>query len=67
MLGIIDMNLSNIQSVLEAFKRLGASPEVITGPEGVGRCDALILPGVGAFGDGIQNLKEKGLDRKSVV
>lgn len=61
MLGIIDMNLSNIQSVLEAFKRLGASPEVITGPEGVGRCDALILPGVGAFGDGIQNLKEKGL------
>jgi imidazole glycerol-phosphate synthase subunit HisH len=67
-IGIIDYGMGNLQSVANAVERVGGRPTVITDPEGLSDCDQLILPGVGAFGDGIGNLRSGGwLEELDVV
>jgi imidazole glycerol-phosphate synthase subunit HisH len=62
MIAVIDMGVGNLQSVLQAFGRVGAPPLQVTTDSGdVTRADAVILPGVGAFGDGIAALRRHGL------
>ncbi|MBN2067034.1 MAG: imidazole glycerol phosphate synthase subunit HisH [Candidatus Diapherotrites archaeon] len=59
--GIIDYGLGNLHSVANALHYLGYEA-LVTGE--IGRlleADALILPGVGAFADGMKNLEERGL------
>lgn len=58
---IIDYGLSNLLSVEHAFRHLGAEPELINTPEQIGQARALVLPGVGAFRDGMKGLEELGL------
>ncbi|MCW0234938.1 MAG: imidazole glycerol phosphate synthase subunit HisH [Ferrovibrio sp.] len=62
MIGVIDYGLGNLRSVVGALGKLGASAELVATPQAVARADKLILPGVGAFGRGINNLRERGLD-----
>lgn len=57
----VDMGISNIGSVLEAFRRVGMTMRVTRDPADVAAADALVLPGVGAFGDGMRALREAGL------
>lgn len=59
--GIVDYGLGNLRSVAGAVRRLGHEPLVSSDPAELGRCAKLILPGVGAFGDGMRNLRERGL------
>jgi glutamine amidotransferase len=69
-LTMIDMGISNLQSVLGAFSRIGANVVVSDDPAEVEAAAALILPGVGSFGDGMAALRRKGLVepiRKHVV
>jgi len=54
-IGIIDYGMGNLKSVYKAFKFLKADPVFIDKEEGFD-CDGLILPGVGAFEDGMKNL-----------
>lgn len=61
MLAVIDMDMGNLQSVLEGFRRVGGQPQVTTRAEEIERATAVILPGVGAFGDGMASLRQKGL------
>jgi len=61
MLGVIDTEAGNIQSVVNALLRIGASPEIVADAEGVMRADALVLPGVGAFAPAIASLSERGI------
>jgi len=61
MLAIIDYGMGNLRSVEMAFRRLGARPIVTADPETMGRASALVLPGVGAFGDAMQRLGSLGL------
>ena len=63
-LGLIDYGMGNLHSVRRAFERLGA--EVVTVQEGrtMAVCDALVLPGVGAFDPAMQRLGETGLARE---
>lgn len=61
-LSILDYGLGNIFSVAQAASRIGFEVTVSEKPAELGRSDALILPGVGAFGDAIGRLKEKELD-----
>lgn len=61
MIGIVDYGLGNLASVAGAVERLGFEPCVSSDAGVLGTCDKLILPGVGAFGDGMRNLREKGL------
>lgn len=65
-LAIIDYGMGNLRSVQKAFTRLGIDPLLTSDPTEIKTADALVLPGVGAFGDGIQNLKALGLDRPTL-
>lgn len=60
-IAIIDYNMGNIKSVVNAFIRIGADVKVTDKPEIIGRAKAVVLPGVGAFRDAIANLKNLGL------
>jgi imidazole glycerol-phosphate synthase subunit HisH len=59
---VIDMGLSNLGSVVHALRRIDVAAEVTRDPAVVARATAAVLPGVGAFGDGMASLKEAGLD-----
>lgn len=61
MITVIDMNMGNLQSVLEAFRCVGTQVMVTTQGVDIERSSAIVLPGVGAFGDGMANLRERGL------
>ena len=61
MLGYIETNVSNTGSVVNAFRRVGVEPKRLSTAGEVEAAGALILPGVGAFGDGIGGLQERGL------
>ena len=58
---IMDYGLSNLLSVQHAFARFGAETLLTSDPAEVLRADALVLPGVGAFRDGMAGLEKLGL------
>lgn len=60
MIGVIDYGMGNLGSVANALSFLGAPARVLRGPEEMAGCRALILPGVGAFGDCMANLRRHG-------
>ncbi|MCC6906275.1 MAG: imidazole glycerol phosphate synthase subunit HisH [Anaerolineae bacterium] len=57
---IISYGMGNLRSVYNALEGLGASPFIASHPEDLRAADKIILPGVGAFGDGIANLLNAG-------
>ena len=61
MITIIDYKLNNLRSLENTLRRLGHDVLVTSDPEHVRAATKLILPGVGAFGDGMRNLNELGL------
>lgn len=62
MIGIIDYGMGNLYSLSKALERLGYSYEFVSQPERLPEYSGLILPGVGAFGDAITNIRELGLE-----
>lgn len=58
---VIDYGMGNLLSVCRAFEHLGAEVELTADPEAVRRAERLVLPGVGAFGDGMAALNDLGL------
>lgn len=62
MIAIIDYGMGNLHSVSKALERLGCEAVVTSSPEEILAADGAILPGVGAFGDAMRNLRETGLD-----
>ena len=63
MIGIVDYNMGNLASVINAFEIVGADIAVESDPTKLKNYDKLILPGVGAFGDAMEHLKENGMDK----
>ena len=61
MIAIIDYGMGNLRSVVNAFRALGEDPRMVTTPEELGDSDPIVLPGVGAFGEGMQRLRASGL------
>jgi imidazole glycerol phosphate synthase glutamine amidotransferase subunit len=59
-IGIPDVGLGNLGSVLNACRFLDLPARLLSSPEEVEDCRALILPGVGAFGDGMTRLRDRG-------
>lgn len=57
MICIIDYGMGNLRSVQKALERVGAEAIVSRSPADVRRAEALVLPGVGAFGDAMRNLR----------
>lgn len=60
-ISIIDYGLSNLLSVQHGFAHFGAETELINTPQQVLAAKALVLPGVGAFRDGMAGLERLGL------
>ena len=63
MIGIVDYNMGNLASVINAFTKVGADASLESDPAKLEQYDKLILPGVGAFGDAMEHLKENGMDK----
>ena len=61
MLAIIDYGMGNLHSVQKAFIKLGCEVEITRQPSVLLRANKVVLPGVGAFGDAMNNLKQYGL------
>lgn len=60
-LGIVDLGISNVGSLVTAFNRLGATAEVASKASDLKDVSAIVLPGVGAFADGMESLRAAGL------
>lgn len=58
---IVDYGMGNLCSVMRAFEHFGVSTVLAETTEGIQSAKRLILPGVGSFADGIQNLRRHGL------
>jgi len=59
---IIDYGMGNVGSILNMYKRIGVTDVQMSGkPEVINKADKLILPGVGAFDNGMKHLRESGL------
>jgi len=63
MIGIIDYGMGNLRSVQKALELLGEQAIITSDYETLVGCDGIILPGVGAFPDAIDNIKSKKLDK----
>lgn len=61
MIAIIDYGMGNLRSVEKALESLGAAVVVTGDPQVVREADGVILPGVGAFGDAMENLRAQDL------
>lgn len=61
MIAIVDYGLGNLGSVLNMLKKLGIQAIISEDVSTIDAADKLILPGVGAFDNGIKNITEKGL------
>ncbi len=62
MIAIVDYNMGNLASVKNALKVLGSDAVVESDPEKFKSYEKIILPGVGAFGDAMEHLQERGMD-----
>lgn len=59
---IVDYGMGNLHSVSKAVERLGYTSLVTADAAAILAADSVILPGVGAFGDAMEHLRESGMD-----
>src|SRR3712207_2294250 len=59
---VVDYDAGNTLSVTRALENVGARVDLTPRPERVLAADAVVLPGVGAFGDCMMKLRERGMD-----
>lgn len=60
---VLDYEMSNLRSATKALELLGAEVRVTGEPDGLPGADAVVLPGVGHFGEAMRRIRERGLDR----
>jgi len=58
LIAIIDYGSGNLRSIANAFRRIGADARVTSDPQILAAADALVLPGVGAFGSAMAKLED---------
>lgn len=61
MIALIDYELGNLRSVEKALATVGANVQVTSDPQVILSAEKVVLPGVGAFGDGMVGLRKFGL------
>ena len=67
MIGIVDYNMGNLASVINAFAKIGVEATLESNPSKLHIYDKLILPGVGAFVDAMTHLQENGMDEAVIA
>jgi glutamine amidotransferase len=60
MIAIVDYGMGNLQSVVNAFEAISSPARIVTNPHELREASAIVVPGVGAFGDGMRNLRARG-------
>jgi glutamine amidotransferase len=60
-IALIDYGIGNLRSVQKALEHVGAEVTLTSDPQVILAADKAILPGVGAFGDGMKGLRVRGL------
>lgn len=60
MIAIIDSGIANLRSVQKGFERVEADARIVEDPRTLRDASAIVLPGVGAFADGIGKLRNGG-------
>src|SRR5215210_2388847 len=66
-IAVVDYDAGNTLSVTKALGKVGARVDLTPDPEKVLAADAVVLPGVGAFGDCMRKLGERGMDEACLV
>jgi len=61
-IGIVDYHLNNLRSVQKAFEKVGGQAFISDDPKELRKAEKLVLPGVGAFGQAMENLRTMGLE-----
>ena len=61
MISIVDYGMGNLRSVEKGFTSQGIEVRVTEDPGDIGGSSGLVLPGVGAFGDCVRNLRERSM------
>ena len=59
---VVDYGMGNVWSVISALRYLGATVELVSDPEVLSKANYIVLPGVGSFKKGMENLKKNGMD-----
>ena len=57
---IIDYGMGNLRSVFRAFEECGGNVEISDDPKSLDTSTHIVLPGVGAFGEAMKNLYDRG-------
>jgi imidazole glycerol-phosphate synthase subunit HisH len=63
MIALVDYGMGNLRSVEKALARVGGDVQIVSRPEDVLGAEAVVLPGVGAFGDCMKNLNRLELSQ----
>jgi imidazole glycerol-phosphate synthase subunit HisH len=58
---VVDYGMGNLMSVSRGFEKVGARVQVSASPAEIEQAERLVVPGVGAFGDGMKSLIERDL------
>jgi glutamine amidotransferase len=61
MIAIVDYGMGNLRSVQKALARVGADAQVTSDPACIASAEKVVLPGVGAFGDAMAELRSRDL------
>jgi len=61
MIVLVDYGIGNLRSVEKALQAVGAAVRLIDDPQAILGADKIVLPGVGAFGDGMAGLRQRRL------
>ncbi|MEP1644041.1 imidazole glycerol phosphate synthase subunit HisH, partial [Rhodopirellula bahusiensis] len=63
MITIVDYQMGNLRSVQKAVERSGVEAEITSDASQIAAAERLILPGVGAFGDAIGEIRRRDLEK----
>lgn len=61
MITIVDYQMGNLRSVQKALERVGAEARISSDPQEIASAEKLVLPGVGAFGDAMAEIRRRDL------
>ena len=61
MITIVDYQMGNLRSVQKAIERVGGSAQISSDPQVIANAEKLVLPGVGAFGDAMNEIVRRDL------
>jgi len=63
-IAVIDYGMGNLRSVEKALEASGARTKVTSRPSDLKRCDKIVFPGVGSFGEAAKEIRRLGLDEE---